>query len=210
MGSAHTTRDVVDLIVELGLVDPEKPGEVFEHGELDEPLNYFGHTEQSAVRNLLSDLGIRYTFDYKTFRGIEDCDDEERIDWYRSELESVADCARGAVTIGDVRLAETDDEEWELRFEWNGATESWPVCPGEAEESLEASLTFATYVPGMAAHPVGVFCLVDPMDPDYSGEAVFGVPEALNRLGSRFGLTFTGPGSHSPEVPNGAGPLAVG
>ncbi|MGW1739390.1 hypothetical protein ACWCPQ_11325 [Nocardia sp. NPDC001965] len=209
MGSAHTTRDVVDLIVELGLVDPEKPEEVFEHGELDEPLNYFGHTDRSAVRSLLSELGIRYTFDYKTFRGIEDCADADRLDWYRSELETVAGCARGAVTIGDVRLVENDDE-WELRFEWNGATESWPVYPGDEEESLEASLTFATYVPGMAAYPAGVFCLVDPMDTDYSGEAVFGVPEALNRLGSRFGLTFTGPGSYSPEAPNESGPVAAG
>ena len=154
MGSAYTTREVVDLIVELGLVDPSTPAEVLRDGTLDEPLSYFGRTAQHAVRNLLSELGIRYTFDYKAFRGIGDCDDEERLDWYREALETVAGCARGAVTLGDVRLVEVDDEEWELQFEWNGVLESWPIYPGGEEESMEAALTFATYVPGMSAEPV--------------------------------------------------------
>ncbi|WP_327147315.1 hypothetical protein [Nocardia sp. NBC_01329] len=217
MGSAHTTREVVDLMIELGLVDASTPGAVFEHGELDEPLSYFGHTDRSALRGLLTELGIRYTFDYKTFRGIGDADDERRLDWYRDELESVAGCARGAVTIRDVRLVEGADDHWELQFEWNGVTEAWPVYPGDEEESLEAALTFATYVPGMAVDSVGVFCLVDPMDPDFSGEAVFGVPEALNRLGGRFGLTFAGPWpqspevrSQTPEVTSGPGSVSVG
>ncbi|MEU4311466.1 hypothetical protein [Nocardia sp. NPDC024068] len=198
MCPAHSTREVVDTIVALGLVDPATPAAVLRLGELEEPLSYYGHTDRSAVRNLLSDLGIRYTFDYKTFRGIRDADDEERLDWYRGELESVAACTRGAATIGDVRLVENDDT-WELRFEWNGEVESWLVYPGDEDEDLEAALTFATYVPGLSAPPSGVFCLVNPPDLDYSGEAVFGVPEALNTLGRPFGLTFEGPWQQRPD-----------
>lgn len=203
MGSVHITREVVDLIVELGLVDPSTPAQVFVAGELDEPLSYFGHTDQDAVRSLLSELGIRYTFDYKTFRGIGDADHERRLDWYRSELETIAGCARGAVTVSDVRLVDRGDEAWELTFEWNGVTHSWPVSPGDEEEHVEASLTFATYVYGMQAYPVGCFCFVEPLDEDFSAEAVFGVPTALNRLGRYFGLTFEGPWPEVPE-PHGA------
>ncbi|WP_328392922.1 hypothetical protein [Nocardia sp. NBC_00416] len=210
MSSEYGTREVVDLIVELGLVDSAVAAESLAPYELDQPLSYFGRTVPRAVCGLLGELGIRYTLDYKTFRGIEDADDEERSAWYRDELEAIAACARGAVTITEVRLVEGDEDEWDLRFDWNGDTHVWSVCPGDAEEALEAALTFATYLPGMTAHPVGVFCAVDPPDEDYSGEAVFGDPDALNALGARFGLEFIGPRFRAPEAGSETGPSPVG
>ncbi|MGW1739389.1 hypothetical protein ACWCPQ_11320 [Nocardia sp. NPDC001965] len=190
MGSAYTTREVVDRLVELGLVDASTPGEVFESDELDRPLSDFGHTDQDGVRTLLSELGIRYSFSYKAFRGIQDVDDEARLFWYRRQLESVVECARGSVTIAEVRLVEIDEGDWRLRFDWNGKTEQWPVYPGAEDEDFEARLVFATYLHGMGAPPAGIFCSVDPIDEDSSGEAVFGDPEVLNRFGEPFGLTF--------------------
>ncbi|WP_459547433.1 hypothetical protein [Nocardia sp. X0981] len=189
MSSERTVREVVDLMIELGLIDPELPArEPFLAKSLDEPLSYYGDTEHSAVRELLSEVGIRYTFDYKTFRGISGCAEEERRQWYESELRAIADCSRGMVTITDVRLVENDMES-ELRFESNGITESWPTDPGD-DEHFEASLTFATYLTGIPTGRVEQFCDIEPMDKDISGEAVFGDPRALNRLGAHFGLNF--------------------
>lgn len=189
MSSERTVREVVDLMIELGLIDPDLPArEPFLAQSLDEPLSYYGDTEQSAVRDLLSEVGIRYTFDYKTFRGINECSDEDRREWYESELQSIAACSRGLVTITDVRLVENETDS-DLVFVSNGVTESWPTDPG-ADEHVEASLTFATYVTGIHTGLVAEFCDVDPFDEDCSGEAVFGDPQALNRLGAQFGLTF--------------------
>ncbi|GGL19457.1 hypothetical protein [Nocardia jinanensis] len=95
------------------------------------------------------------------------------------------------MTVTDARIVEGDDEEWELRFEWNGVPESWPISPGDDEE-LEAALTFATYVHGLGGTRLGCFGAVEPVDDNYSAEAVFGDPDALNRLGARFGLGFSG------------------
>ncbi|WP_157120138.1 hypothetical protein [Nocardia fusca] len=194
MRPERTVREVVDLIVELGLVDPETPAQRTFLGRqllvesFDEPLSYYGHTEQSAVLALLDELGIRYTFDYKTFRHIGESSHDERREWYESELQSIAECSRGMVTITDVRLVE-NDEQWKLVFDSNGVTESWPVYPGDGED-LEAALVFATYVTEIHTGLVEHFCSVNPLDEDVSGEAVFGDPEALNKLGVHFGLTF--------------------
>jgi hypothetical protein len=194
MRPERTVREVVDLIVELGLVDPETPTRrTFLDRQLlvesfDEPLSYYGHTEQSAVLALLDELGIRYTFDYKTFRGIGESSHDERREWYESELRSIAECSRGMVTITDVRLVE-NDEQYKLVFDSNGVTESWPVYPGDGED-LEAALVFATHVTEIHTGLVEHFCSVEPFDEDVSGEAVFGDPEALNKLGAHFGLTF--------------------
>ncbi|MEU1951856.1 hypothetical protein [Nocardia rhamnosiphila] len=55
MSPERTVREVVDLIVELGLVEPETPAQRTFLGRqllvesFDEPLSYYGHTEQSAV-----------------------------------------------------------------------------------------------------------------------------------------------------------------
>lgn len=190
MGCAYTTRAVVDRLVELGLVDASTPGEVFESDQLDRPLTDFGHTEQDAVRTLLGELGIRYSLSYKAFRGIQDADDEERLSRYRRQLGYIAECARGSVTIADVRLVALAEEDWRLQFDWNGLTHQWPVYPGAPDEDFEAGLVFATYLHGMGAPPAGIFCSVDPIDEDSSGEAVFGDPEVLNRFGEPFGLTF--------------------
>lgn len=194
MSREPTVREVVELIVELGLVAPETPAQRTFLGRqllvesFDEPLSYYGHTEQSAVLALLEELGIRYTFDYKTFRHIGESSHDEWREWYESELQSIAECSRGMVTITDVRLVE-NDEQWELLFDSNGVTESWPVYPGD-DEDLEASLVFATYVTGIHTGVVEQFWSVDPLDGDISGEAVFGDLAALGKLGARFGLTF--------------------
>ncbi|WP_280294976.1 hypothetical protein [Nocardia abscessus] len=189
MGTERTVREVVDLIVELGLIDPDTPTRLTLVAEsLDEPLTYYGHTERSAVLTLLSEVGIRYTLDYKTFRGIDECTDDERREWYETELESIAACSRGRVAVTNVRLVENDTKS-ELLFDCNGVTESWPVYPGD-DEDVEASLVFATSLTGIHTGVVERFCSVDPPDEDVSGEAVFGDPEALNRLGAHFGLTF--------------------
>ncbi|WP_063057680.1 hypothetical protein [Nocardia sienata] len=194
MGSERTVREVVELIIELGLVDPDTPAQRTFLGRqllvesFDEPLSYYGHTEQSAVLALLSELGIRYTFYYKTFRHIGESSHDERREWYESELQSIAECSRGMVTITDVRLVE-NDEKWELLFDSNGVTESWPVYPGDDEE-FEAALVFATYVTGIHTGLVERFRSVEPFDEDLSGEAVFGDPEALDKLGAHFGLAF--------------------
>ncbi|WP_040836074.1 hypothetical protein [Nocardia brevicatena] len=96
------------------------------------------------------------------------------------------------VTITNVRLVHNDvedDTEWELRFDSNGVTDSWPVHPGD-DEHVEASLVFSTYLTGIHTGVVERFCFVNPPYKNGGGEAVFGVPEALNRLGAHFGLTF--------------------
>lgn len=190
MGSERSVREIVDLMVELDLVDRDSIAQnTFLTEALDKPLSYYGHTDQSAVRHLLSEVGIRYAFDYKTFRGIDECTPGERREWFDSELQSLAACGRGKVTITDVRLIE-NDAEWELQFDCNGAIESWPVDPGDDDEDIEASLTFATYPTSLFVDLVERFCFVTPPDSDVSGEVVFGNPAALERLGAQFGLSF--------------------
>ncbi len=190
MGSERTVGEVVDLIVELGLIDASTPGRALEPDELDKPLSYYGHGVQAAVLHLLGTLGIRYTFDYKTFRGIGEADDDERLQWYEAELQSIASCSRGLVSITNVRLVENDTES-ELQFDCNGETESWSVGqPNDEDEEIEAAIAFATCLSGIPWDSLQCFCAVDPLDENLSGQAVFGDPEALNRLGAHFGLTF--------------------
>ncbi|NEW50878.1 hypothetical protein GV792_12485 [Nocardia cyriacigeorgica] len=145
--SGRTVGEVVTMMVDLGLIDPDTPARTFVVDCLDEPLTYFGDTDQSAVRELLSEVGIQYVLDYKTFRGIGESDRADRQRWYELELEAIARCARGMVAITDVRLV-GDDSDQELRFECNGVTQTWPVRPGAVEE-MEASLTFAECVTGL-------------------------------------------------------------
>ena len=169
MGSERSVREIVDLMVELDLVDRDSIAQnTFLTEALDKPLSYYGHTDQSSVRHLLSEVGIRYAFDYKTFRGIDECTPVERREWFDSELQSLAACGRGKVTITDVRLIE-NDAEWELQFDCNGAIESWPVDPGDDDEDIEASLTFATYPTSLFVDLVERFCFVTP--PESKGPA---------------------------------------
>ncbi|MFQ6394946.1 hypothetical protein ACLMAJ_15960 [Nocardia sp. KC 131] len=190
MESERTVREVVDLIIELGLVDLDTPTQhTLLMESLDEPLSYYGDTEQSAVLELLSEVGIRYTLDYKTFRGIDECTDDERREWYKAELQSIAACSRGMVAITNVRLVETD-ANWKLHFDCNGVTKSWRVYPGDKEEDFEATLVFATSLTTLSTGAVEQFCSVDAENEDVSGGAVFGDPEALNRLGAHFDITF--------------------
>ncbi len=137
MDSEHTVGEVVDLIVELGLVDRSTAGQTVQPDDRDKPLSYYRNTPYQAVLSLLDDLGIRYAFDYKTFRGIGEADDDERLEWYQDVLQTIASCTRGLVTITNVRLVE-NDADWELQFDCNGETESWPVYPGDEDEDIEA------------------------------------------------------------------------
>ncbi|RJO78427.1 hypothetical protein D5S18_05945 [Nocardia panacis] len=190
MGSEPTVGEVVDLIVELGLIDASTPERTLEPDKRDKPLSYNGHSVQAAVLNLLSTLGIRYTFDYKTFRGIDEADDDERLRRYEAELQEIASCSRGLVSITNVRLVE-NDTRWELQFDCNDETESWSVGkPYDEDEDIEAGIAFATCITGIPWDSVECFCAVDHHDENLSGQAVFGDPEALNRLGAHFGLTF--------------------
>ncbi|GGL10435.1 hypothetical protein GCM10011588_26060 [Nocardia jinanensis] len=107
-------------------------------------------------------------------------------------MESIASCTRGSATVTNVRLVE-NGAKWELLFDWNGTTESWPVYPGGEREEMEASLIFATYLHTLGRGSVERLCPVYPRGDDWAGEAVFGNPETLDRLGKDFELTFTSP-----------------
>ncbi|MEV6325925.1 hypothetical protein AB0M45_32880 [Nocardia sp. NPDC051787] len=191
MDSERTVGEVANLIVELGLVDQHTPKlQRLLTKDLDEPLSRYGHTDVSAVLGLLQELGILYTFDYKTFRGIGECTDDERREWYESELQSIAACSRGMVTITNVRLVEDDDGRWELEFKCNRTYQYWPIYPGYDDEDIEAGIVFASFVRHLPTGTVEKFCSVDPQILGVSGADVFGDPKALNRLGAHFGLTF--------------------
>ncbi|WP_328405784.1 hypothetical protein [Nocardia sp. NBC_00403] len=157
-------------------------------GVLDQ-LDYFGDTAGTALPSLLDELGIRYTLDYKTFRGINDAGDY-RESWYREELERIAACTRGLITITEVQLV-SDEEDQKPTFLCNGRPVDRPVHPGD-DEAVEASLTFATYISDLTPDDSAErWCDIDPYDPDYSAEAFFADPQALRQLGERFGVTFT-------------------
>ncbi|MEV6431270.1 hypothetical protein [Nocardia sp. NPDC051463] len=187
--STATIREATAVIVELGLVDPETPARNLPPEWFDETLDYFGDSTETALPSLLDELGIRYTLDYKTFRGINEAE-EGREGWYREELERIAACTRGLITITQVKLVE-DEEDSKLTFLCNGRPDHWPVDPGE-DEAFEASLTFASYISDLTPDDSPErWCSIDPPDPDYSAEAVFADPQALRQLGERFGVTFT-------------------
>jgi hypothetical protein len=189
LADAVTVREVTALVVELGLVDPSAPEHHLEQEVLDQTLDYFGDSDRDALLGLLDHLGIRYAFDYKTFRGIDEADDAEREDWYREELQHIASCTRGLITIANVVL-HPEGGPHALEFDCNGRRQSWPAYPGE-DEDLEAALAFATHTSDLI--PDGAparWCGIEPIDPDCSAELVFGDPAALRRLGERFGVTF--------------------
>ncbi|WP_280234571.1 hypothetical protein [Nocardia cyriacigeorgica] len=186
--SEYTVGDVVAIMVELGLIDAGTLAQTSVADALDESLDYYDDTVQGAVRDLLSEVEIQYVLDYKTFRGIGERTRAERQQWYAEELEAIAQCSRGTVTITDVRLV-GDGLDQTLQFESNGVTQIWPVHPG-ANEDMEASLIFAEWVTELHTGVAERFYAVDPHDEDLNGEAVFGELGALNRFGAHFGLTF--------------------
>jgi hypothetical protein len=181
-----TVRQVTDRIVELGLVDAQTPAQALGPEVLDETLDYFGESDHEAVLSLLDHLGIRYSTDYKTFR--YPCQSDGAV--YREELDLIAACGRGRLTITDVALVDDANGHHLLRFRCAGQPHEWQIGHGPNEE-FEAQLTFATSIGDLV--PAGSsarWCSVDPPDPDVGSEAVFGDPEALRQLGARFGLTF--------------------
>jgi hypothetical protein len=179
-------REVVDRIVALGIVDERTVAEKLDPHDLGQTLDYFGEPDEDGVRYLLDDLGIRYTTDYKTFRGA--CEDGASL--YREELELAAACARGLLTVTDVALVDDARGDHLLRFRCNGQPHEWHITHGEHED-FEAGLTFATWLCDLL--PAGSsrrWCTIEPPDPDVGSEFVFGDPAALNRLGAEYGLTF--------------------
>ncbi|WP_141717799.1 hypothetical protein [Nocardia altamirensis] len=181
-----TVREVARMVVELGLVDPSEPERRMDQEVFDETLEYFGYSDREALLGLLDDLGIRYAYDYKAFRGINRVDDDAREIWYAEELQRIAACTRGLITITNVALRPDS-----LEFDCNGNRVSWPVYPGD-DEAVEASLVFATYTFGLVAVGSSArWCTVEPVDEDFSAELVFGDPVALGQLGERFGVTFS-------------------
>lgn len=186
MPSALTIRQLVDRIVALGLVEPQVPARELSPRVWDETLDFFGEPDRLAVLGMLDFLGIRYTVDPRTFRGA--C--AYGSDVYREELERMAACGRGLLSIADVELLDTPDGDHLLRFRCNGQPHEWPIGH-RPDEAFEAQVAFATFVWDLV--PAGSparWCTVDPPDPDAGPAAVFADPEALRQLGTPFGLTF--------------------
>ena len=202
MESALTVRQVAERIVELGLVDAQTLAQTLDPEELDRTLDYFGEPDHMAVVGLLDHLGILYSTDYETFDGA--CDHGAEV--YRRELERVAACGRGLLTITDVEVVDVftverfariyAEGDHLLRFRCNGQPHEWPIEHGPREEEADAQLTFATRIDGLMP-PAGSparWCSIDPPDPGVGSESVFGDPEALSQLGAQFGLTFRSEG----------------
>ncbi|MFE9574845.1 hypothetical protein ACFYO1_00530 [Nocardia sp. NPDC006044] len=188
MSDEWTVRAVAQRVVELGLVDQSVVAEKLDADILDETLDYFGDDEL-GVLGLLEELGLRYTTEYKMFKGLSVAG-EDRLSRYRYELELIASCTQGLLTITEIQLVDGADGGQQLSFRCNGHPQSWPVYPGP-DEDLEAQLTFAEYVDTLVPDDSPArWCTPDPSDPDVGSEFVFGDPAALNQLGGAFDLTF--------------------
>jgi hypothetical protein len=171
-------RAVVERIVALGIVDERAVAEKLDPGDLDRTLDYFG-----GVQDLLFELGIGYSIDYKTFRHA--CENDGA--GYREELRYIAAATRGLLTITDVELVDDADGDHLLRFRTNGEPHEWPISH-RPDEDFEASLQFTTSMDAFT--PSGTparWCSVE-LDEDL--EFVFADPVALNRLGAEYGVTF--------------------
>ncbi|WP_067694282.1 hypothetical protein [Nocardia jejuensis] len=189
MGLERTVREIIDLVVDLGLVDLDSAAQnALLSDALDDLLDEYGDTEQSAVLEILDALGFRYTLDHKAFSGLSRCSLGERRERYNAELQMIAACTRGKLIISNVRLVDSDPDST-LQFDCNGIPQSWPVHPGDDEDE-EATLTFATNLTTIPTGTVEQFCSVECSGSDLSAEAVFGDPDVLTQLGEQFGLTF--------------------
>lgn len=189
MRTAMRIRDIVERVVELGLVSPTILRRQLDSCVYHETLDYYGDSEPEALLTLLHELGIRYTTDFKTFRGI--CEDGHRPEqWYRDELAQIAACTRGAITITGITVTDDSYGDHVLRFWCNERPVEWSMLHG-ADEDFETQLVFATHLGDIFAnHSPARWCSVDPQDPDVGSDAVFGDPRALCLLGAPFGLSF--------------------
>jgi hypothetical protein len=173
--------EVVDRIVQLGVVDESTVSDKLDSADLERTLDYFG-----GLLGLLDQLGIVYSVDYKSFRHA--CDDDGA--GYREELKWIADCTRGLVTITDIALVDDADGDHLLRFRANGEPHEWSIAHGP-DEDFDATLEFTTSMGEFS--PAGRperWCTIEPVEPGGDLRYVFADPAALNRLGAEYGLTF--------------------
>lgn len=198
MASAWAVRQVVERAVALGLVDRPADGEL-PGSAADKTLDYYGEPDARALLGLLSDLGIVYEVDYKTFRGLGDSTDDERLAMYRRELEVIAGKTRGRIAISDVELVDVEGRQ-RLRFRRDGQPVEWPVYPGP-DEDFDALLTFTTYLDDLvpATSPERWCSVESPHDPDEAPAFIFADPAALAELARPFDLTF----SPNPDAASG-------
>lgn len=188
MASIHTVHGVAARIVQLGLVTAETVEQELDSDDLQQPLDFFGQPDSAAVLSMLDTLGIRYTTDYKTFRYA--CDDGSEL--YRDELERIAACTRGLLSITDVELVDDDGGAHVLRFNCNGQSHEWTIPHGdEDEENMDSQMTFSMGIGELVPSSSSArWCGVQSDDLDYGSQNVFGDPEALRLLGQEFGISF--------------------
>ncbi len=189
MASSYIVGQVVERAVELDLVDAETAVAAVDPQAWDETLDYFGEPDSGGALSLLDTLGIRYTTDYKTFRG--DCTDGGMLETYRYELQLIAGCTRGLLTITNVELADDQDGYHRLRFRCNGEAQEWFIDHSE-DERLQTQLVFALDLTDLRPkNSSRLWSYPEPVDEDVASDAVFGDPVALNLFGAPYGLTFT-------------------
>ncbi|WP_157172386.1 hypothetical protein [Nocardia pneumoniae] len=185
MNSSFTVRQVTARIVELGLVAESTVEQGIQADLLDEKLDYFGDSESEAVLYLLDELGIRYTTDYKTFR--DACGGSEV---YREELECVAACTRGLLSITDIELVDDTVGNHVLRFLCNGQPHEWNIAHND-EEDIETQMVFSYGLEDLLPRDSSArWCGVDSDDINFGMQAVFGDPQALSVLAAEFGIKF--------------------
>jgi hypothetical protein len=180
MSSAWTVRQAVDRAVAHGLVDA-----TVQVSGMDDDLSYYDEPDNAAAVALLDELGIVYTIDYKTFRGAH----ELGLDLYRPELERLAGCTRGLLTIADAKLID-EDRFHLLRFRCNGEQQEWRIHHG-ADEDFYAHLAFTVNLTDLV--PAGSparWCSVELLETGDPAQYAFGEPQALRQFGAEFGLAF--------------------
>lgn len=186
MDSSWTVTDVVARMVDAGLVDAAAAAEM-DADTLEKSLDYYGEPEHVAVLRILDEFGVRYRTDYKTFRGA--CEREGV--GYRQELEEIGQCGRGLLAITDIEVLDTVEAAHLIRFRCNGRSHEWKIRHTEEDEDFYAQMCLFESLGDLV--PIDApqrWCSVEPEDPDASFDAVFGDPEALQRLGAEFGMTF--------------------
>lgn len=183
MSSQATFREVANEIVELGLADAAVLSEL-DPQELEESLDSFSDSESHALLLFLDYMKVRYSTDHKTFRYA--CENDARV--YREELDRIATCGRGHLTITDVEF-DTLDGVHRLRFRCNDQPHEWWIAHGP-NENIDAQELFSEVGDLVPPGSLARWCTVDQGDPEVTSELFFGDPAVLNTLGSRFGLLF--------------------
>ena len=183
-----TTRQVVDHLIDLGLVTPEQVAERLTSQELSAPLAHFAvGSSADAALLLLEELGLAYTAEYDTLHNA--C--RHGAELYEQELTHIAGTTRGVLTITDV--TRTDEAGHHvLRFRCNGSPREWRIRHTTDRESHEAQLKFCLSIDQLlATGSPARWCRPIPSPGGFHCFAVFADPLRLNRFGAHYGLTFT-------------------